>query len=246
MGLDSVEMVLRVEDEFKIRIQDADAERLQTVGQLVRHVQDAVLGARPSIVCESAACFYAFRRVLIEELSIARSAVSPQTQLLAVVPVEDRRRVWDALDQAGLPLYRLQLVQTTWQRVFAIAVVLSIVVGLPFIVGYFYQSVFGAPSAKWTINSAFAIEILLAILFYQRLDHWLEPRRTRMENPGITVRELIQDHVLPNWRLPARGNRAVLEPLIRDRVRMVISDELSIPVEELRDGDRFVDDLGVD
>ncbi len=38
MGLDSVEFVMEVEDEFDLKIPDADAEQMQTVGDTVRYV----------------------------------------------------------------------------------------------------------------------------------------------------------------------------------------------------------------
>jgi acyl carrier protein len=38
MGLETVELVMQIEDEFGIEIPNEDAERIQTVGQLEAHV----------------------------------------------------------------------------------------------------------------------------------------------------------------------------------------------------------------
>ncbi len=42
MGLDAVELVMAVEDEFGIVISDKEAEKIQTVGQLYDYVREAV------------------------------------------------------------------------------------------------------------------------------------------------------------------------------------------------------------
>jgi acyl carrier protein len=39
-SLDTVELVMALEDEFKIEIPDKDAERIKTVGQALRYLQD--------------------------------------------------------------------------------------------------------------------------------------------------------------------------------------------------------------
>ncbi len=242
MGLDTVEMVLRIEDEFKIKIRDEEAWQIRTVGQLIRHVQDAVLGPRPSIACESAACFYAFRRVLVSELGLAPVAVRPSVAVAALVPAVERRHVWDALDEAGLPVHRLQFLPTHWRRFVAIVFWIGFL-GVPALLGFLYAWMFGVFS-EWVGAGIVVTQILLFMLLYARIEARLEPRRTRMKHPGITVRELIHQQVLPSWRLPARGNRAALEPLIRDRVRVIVSEELAVSLEKLRDGDQFVEDLG--
>ncbi|MBI3817761.1 MAG: acyl carrier protein [Planctomycetes bacterium] len=41
-SLDTVELVMSFEDEFEISIPDEDAEKIQTVGDAVRYVEDKV------------------------------------------------------------------------------------------------------------------------------------------------------------------------------------------------------------
>ncbi len=60
MGLDTVEMIVLVEDTFGIQIKDEDAENIATVGQLIDHVHGK-LKDRPS---------YRKRRDLVKEIVI--------------------------------------------------------------------------------------------------------------------------------------------------------------------------------
>lgn len=39
-SLDAVEIIMAIEEEFKIEVPDEDAEGFQTVGDLVRYVED--------------------------------------------------------------------------------------------------------------------------------------------------------------------------------------------------------------
>lgn len=41
-SLDTVELVMSFEDEFEISIPDEDAEKIQTVGDAIRYVEDKV------------------------------------------------------------------------------------------------------------------------------------------------------------------------------------------------------------
>ena len=41
-SLDAVEIIMAIEDEFEIEIPDEDVEKFQTVGDLVRYVEDKI------------------------------------------------------------------------------------------------------------------------------------------------------------------------------------------------------------
>jgi hypothetical protein len=78
MGLDTVELVMEIEDEFGITLPDADAELIQTAGQLHAYVCHRLLPqAAPR--CASARAFYFLRRVVLCHRDISRHAVRPST-----------------------------------------------------------------------------------------------------------------------------------------------------------------------
>ncbi len=68
MGLDTVELVIAVEDEFEIRIPDGVAETLVTVGALHAYVENELnLNGRPR---ESEAIFEVIRTLIIRQNGI--------------------------------------------------------------------------------------------------------------------------------------------------------------------------------
>ena len=77
MGLDSVELVLEVEEEFEITINDADAEQLRTPRQLAAYVFVRLKNAQESEgACLSQAAFYRLRKVLVIQFKDSRRSFS--------------------------------------------------------------------------------------------------------------------------------------------------------------------------
>jgi acyl carrier protein len=97
MGLDTVELVITIEHEFNITIPDADAEALQTCGQLCAYVLRRT-NPHPTdrAPCPQARAFYHLRRALMRQLPHPRPAFRPATKLADVMtdPYRDR---WPAV-----------------------------------------------------------------------------------------------------------------------------------------------------
>jgi len=101
MGLDTVELVMEIEDEFGIGIPDADAELIQTVGQLHAYICGR-LRPRGETPCPSARAFYQFRRALLARQPLPRRCVRPSSRVSRLLPEECRAR-WPAVaDEVGL------------------------------------------------------------------------------------------------------------------------------------------------
>jgi acyl carrier protein len=100
MGLDVVELIMDIEQHFGIRIPDADAERLYSVGDLYVYVlartgrSDPVAFATP---CPTSRAFYRVRRALTGELGVERSRVRPAVALRDLLPRETRPDGWSRL-----------------------------------------------------------------------------------------------------------------------------------------------------
>lgn len=105
MGLDTVELLLDVEERFGVTITDESAAQLVTPRMLASHVAQLLAARLPDDksaspgACLSQRAFYQLRRILIAETGLSRNALRPETSLLSVFP-EPRRAAWRRLRRA--------------------------------------------------------------------------------------------------------------------------------------------------
>ena len=110
MGLDTIELVMDVEETFNIKIADEDAQTLETVGDLYDHVIKNVATA-PTGKCLTASAFYDVRAALAD--CGIQDRFGPSTPLTAVLPRSKRRSFWSNLSRSmGLKLP--SLVRPSW------------------------------------------------------------------------------------------------------------------------------------
>jgi len=106
MGLDVVEVVMAIEEEFDICILDEEAERVRTVGDMVNLVL-AKLGLDRDPACASQRAFHLVRREGMVLLHLPRKAFKPETRLSEVFPFWSRPYLWRLLgkrvESAGWP-----------------------------------------------------------------------------------------------------------------------------------------------
>lgn len=91
-GLDYVELVMRIEEEFGFGIPNQDAETMQTVGQTVRYLWSRssapsfALRRKPEDVCRSAFIFHELRRLLMVRGGVPRHAIRLDARLGELLP----------------------------------------------------------------------------------------------------------------------------------------------------------------
>ncbi|MDX2105013.1 MAG: acyl carrier protein [Candidatus Melainabacteria bacterium] len=118
MGLDGVELVLALEEEFDIEITDDEAPSIFTVGQLYELIKKKVEGAHPGI-CLSHHMFNKIRRALIDNYRLKRCQIKPSVKLLDLVPEKDLKEGWPylpAFSGLKIPEYKLKLFFTGRSR----------------------------------------------------------------------------------------------------------------------------------
>lgn len=96
MGLDSVEHVMAIEEEFGLDIPDSDVERMIFVGDVYEWLRIRLSKADPR-ACLTQRLFYKLRRALIDNYNIERNAVAPDTRLTDLLSLRDVEEGWPFL-----------------------------------------------------------------------------------------------------------------------------------------------------
>ncbi len=116
MGLDSVELIIKVEETFVISITDEEAGRIETVGDFHQLIMEHLARPVPEIdVLNERVCFHRARKCLREIALIPREAIRPQANLGDLIEPPHRRAAWKQLAECwdldlpplrGTPLLR--------------------------------------------------------------------------------------------------------------------------------------------
>ncbi len=94
MGLDSVELVMRIEDTFSIQITDEVATELVTPRKVVDFILTQVMESHAPLPCMSQKAFHLLRSSFIETLPISRKSFRLNASLSELVPEENRNEIW--------------------------------------------------------------------------------------------------------------------------------------------------------
>ncbi len=105
MGTESVEIILTAEESFQIKIEDKEAEKLETVGTLYELVLEKLRRSPAKRrVCLSAHTFYRLRRSLVKYLG-SNERIKPSTGIKTLIKPSQRRNVWRNLEkETGLKM----------------------------------------------------------------------------------------------------------------------------------------------
>ena len=224
MGLDGVEIVMAIEEEFKITISDSEAAGADTVGKVVDLVH-ARLRHNTEEPCPSQHGFYVVRKELTHQLGIARSAVMPDTLLEDLIPLPNRRSVWKALirsitgeDNVAVSLVRPRRLN----RIVALVVPA---------VAFFATLI-------WVPLTLFWLGIFPALLVLFLGDRVTTRFKTNFPPSVTRVRDLVQMVRTLDCRVWTRDE-------VFEKVRDIAASTLGIKPEQVKLESRWADDLGV-
>ena len=94
MGLDLVELVIRVEETFNVPIPDRVATELDTPGKVTDYVLSQVDASQNPLSCLSQKAFYSLRREFTSQLSLPRRQFVVDSDLKEMLPEEQRDEIW--------------------------------------------------------------------------------------------------------------------------------------------------------
>ena len=93
MGLDGIELLLAIEEEFQIVITDEEATNSETPDKLTEVVYSKLRRSNQD-VCPSQHGFHKVRKTLIEQFNIPRKAIKLDTPLNDFFGKEHRKKYW--------------------------------------------------------------------------------------------------------------------------------------------------------
>lgn len=227
MGLDTVELVMSVEDEFGIVVQLDDYGDLRTVGDLCAYIARQ---QKIETVCLHPAAFVRIRQALMSEFGLPRRQIRTGTDLEQLFPVRQRRRLWAAFESAlGLriptlwPSHNQETCVLGGMMIGTVASALLAFVHPLFLLGVVLAPVAGI-SAMALIDTRFALSFAM---------------------PETTVGGLTRSVASLNAMTLSDEIRRTADhnPEIWSRLRTIVSQSLSIPEDEILPHSRFIEDL---
>ena len=233
MGLDSIEILMKVEKTFDISIPDLEAEKIITIADFHNSVWRHLEG-KYSDKCKSQGLFYKLRQAIIDTFKFPRHDYKPGTSLNNIFPKQNRRQVY--FNFAGANNLKLpDLVLTKpWSTLLASLGIITILGGL----GVSLIRVFFFDYTKWTLLIPVAG---IALTYF--ISEILNPIRTVIE-PAF-VREFTEQVLTINYaRLTEENgaNRREVESVINH----IIADMGGFELDEITPEKKIHDDLGID
>jgi|GEM_PF-6110195 len=217
MGLDSVELVIAVEEEFGILISDREAERLKTVGDLVKFVDQAL------------------RNEGVRGQGI-ETALDEECQRLFGIGYDraPRNKPLNELHEAG----RLSIDGMNW---------CALGLSQPQRPRWLKRAIFGAGLAAgfgsvvvWPENWVVLFPSICIAVWGLLVAATV--RSLRFDDGSLTYDELVERRAIQHSKVLVSYPT---EATIFDKVRDIVMDQLSVKREQVTRESRFIEDLGV-
>ncbi len=233
MGLDIVELVLAVEDEFEVHFDD-DWSGIRTVGDLHRVICAQLDSQRQCkhSVCPSIAPFFATRDALVSLTSSDPRDVRPSSSLSAIIACSERREIWakfQSLACIRLPALTLPA---------SLAATLKVIVGLILLVTTICGvAMYGASGILLPVCTAIAC---LTVGYSAS-----RPFAVAFPASCETVADIVRYARPPVY--PVQRSRQIISTAeVWDKLVSIVSDQLDVPVKEITPDARFIEDLKCD
>lgn len=234
MGLDTVELVMTIEESFDIQIPDVHAEKMRTVGD----VYDYILAAKQANqtqrgACLTAATFYKIRRELCPLLDVAPNSLRPRTDITTVIPASQRRWIWQELRQ------RLHVLMPPLNRpVWCLTVLPLLVMIVSVAAGFIAIDRLGTCVATTIVMLTLSVAGTAAAWMTTPLA--VHPAENIRTLGGLSTVVLAYNQAAISTETGSWDKGEIWEAL-----RVIIADQVGVPIEHVVREASFVDDFGV-
>ena len=227
MGLDVVELVMRVEEEFGLVIEDEAAEQLQTVGQLHAFVLSRLERLEVSR-CLSSATFYQLRRGLVDLEVAPRRSIAPATPTASLLPTANRQQLWASWSRnAGVELPALQ--KPKWMRA-ALWLALLATLGVGPILW---------PAATFVVFSYYGLALALCFVALK----WSERYAIHLPADCVCVGDVTKTVMRLNYGIGVQSGQSQNSEEVWEKIKAMLVDDFDVAPESIVPDAQFVRDL---
>jgi len=234
MGLDSVELVMAIEEKFGITIPDEEACSIYTVGEMHQSVMNKVKMSNTSS-CMTQRAFHLLRRNVLSQFGISRSSFTPNTELEAVIPKAERREQWLKLQHS---VGAVRWPALSLSGIAGVVLITSILV-IPLFVAWYCTARLG-----WSVglSGVLLIPAMASLMFVSR--YFVRPFETEFPAGMTQVRDLAYALVADNPQLFGSEPPTWTDEEVWSLLCSVIKTQTG--ATQFTKDSRFVADLGID
>ncbi len=229
MGLDSVELLIDIENAFQISISDQEAENTGTVGELYNLIINKIDYSKHN-KCNSQVMFYKLRQVLSYHCQFDKNKITPKTKLEDLFDEKSIKLKWkniqDELYFNISDLQRSRSLKLGLRIISIIGVIISIIL---------FSDLFIDSNMNMKITS-FLIILFIYVLWRVTIPFKSYPK-------FVTVGEWITG-ILPI-------NIKIIDLSIQDKndvlsvLKFIINDKAGVPIKDIKLDSHIVYDLGI-
>ncbi|MGW8256144.1 MAG: hypothetical protein ACWGMZ_01530 [Thermoguttaceae bacterium] len=233
MGLEAVELVLAIEEEFGISIPDNVATHTRTLGQLHDYLLEHCAG-RKSKACPTRTAFYRLRRGLGAVFGVDTKSLRPRISLLPLMGRRSAFKTWMRLQQE-LSLTLPPLEDQTGIGVFG-GMSAGAVAGFLIATACTGDAYLGLGMGLMSLLPGTLLGFIIGVFLPQTVG----------KSYG-TLGDLARGLVAFNYEhfVPSDDTMPTKDDPIWDRLCDVLVRELAVRKESLHRGTKFVEDLGL-
>jgi acyl carrier protein len=241
MGMDTVEMVMAIEETFDITIPNEQAEKIVTVGDAYRYILSRVK-LDDSSPCLTASAFYRIRRALVDTVGVGREQVRPASSVDDLIPREGRREHWERLGRS-LGVTLPELIRPAPIRASLDMLFRCWLLGVLIVVGAFLFGSAGIHTTQTAIAGLVSAGVFALILGY----HLTQPFAVELAPTCATVRGLTLTLSASLWGATVRsGERTWNRESVWVVLRQLVSEQAGVSLDVITEETSFVYDLGMD
>jgi acyl carrier protein len=231
MGLDGVELVMEVEDRFRVKLPDGECSTVRTVADLAALVISQL--PRATGICPTARAFFEVRKAIIAESRLERRTLRPDAMLASVFPRNGRRARWKQIERRVPLVPALVATESARRSIAAIGVAL---LGLWVVSSILMLVQLGMLGFAVSVGILFAgiAMFIRAKLFFA----------TEFPSGCTTLGDLARK-ISPQSLPFAAGERLLAEQRILDQVQAITAEQFGLPRDQVKPESRFVEDLGM-